>query len=111
MDLIARSVPTSQESAERQVVRRAAMRTNILRDNPNCEDGVKRVAPRLVARRDLSEWEGSEQLEGRRMAGWHRVARRALSSQKGVKWSGRRLVHRTAVATRPLSNLTLGDTK
>ena len=82
MDLIAGRVTSSQESAERPGGRRAARRANIWQESPNSVDGVKCVEGHPVARRDSSDREGAKHLEG---AAWQEVAKRALSSQKGVK--------------------------
>ena len=56
---------------------------NSWRDSPNSVDGVKSVGGHpVIARRDPSDRESAEHLGG---AAWQEVARRALSSQKGVK--------------------------
>ena len=71
-----------QKNAEHPGVCRAARRANIWWERPNSVDSVKCVEGYPVVRRDPSDLEGAEHLGG---AAWQEVARRALSSHKGVK--------------------------
>ena len=74
--------PNRLKNAEYPGGRRAARRANIWRESPNSVGGVKCVGGHPVVRRDPSDREDAKHLGG---AAWQEVARRALSSQKGVK--------------------------
>ena len=62
VDLIARMVSRSQESAEQLVEHQTARRANAWREGPNSEVGIDWVEGRPVAGRHPSDREGVEHL-------------------------------------------------
>ena len=89
VDLIARNVPSSQESDEHPGGRRASKRVNIWRDSTNSEDGVEWAGVRPVVRRDPGDRKGTEQLGECCMAGSAPCSEESAKQPEGSQMIGK----------------------